>query len=108
MLINQLVNDGLNCVPVAQSNGAMNAPARELERVIAAGTLRHGANPILRWCAGNAIPHVDASGDIRPSKSRSIERIDLLVAALMAISRHLVAPSPTVRQRRGSAMAGHS
>jgi hypothetical protein len=49
MLINQLVNDGLNCVPVAQSNGAMNAPARELERVIAAGRLRHGANPI---CVG--------------------------------------------------------
>ena len=46
MLINQLVNDGLTCVPVAQSNGAMNAPARELERVLAAGTLRHGANPI--------------------------------------------------------------
>jgi phage terminase large subunit-like protein len=106
MLINQLVNDGLNCVPVAQSNGAMNAPARELERVIAAGMLRHGANPILRWCAGNAIAHVDASGDIRPSKSRSIERIDLLVAALMGISRHLVAPSLMVRQRRGWARVG--
>jgi phage terminase large subunit-like protein len=106
MLINQLVNDGLNCVPVGQSNGAMNAPARELERVIAAGMLRHGANPILRWCAGNAIAHVDASGDIRPSKSRSIERIDLLVAALMGISRHLVAPSLMVRQRRGWARVG--
>lgn len=92
MLVNQLMNDGINCVPVAQSNGAMNAPARELERVIADGALRHGGHPVLRWCAANAIAHVDATGDIRPSKSKSVERIDLLVAMLMGISRHLIGP----------------
>jgi phage terminase large subunit-like protein len=93
MLISRLVSDGLSCVPVAQSNSAMNASARDLERVLAENKLRHGGHPILRWCAGNAVPHVDASGDIRPSKSKSAERIDLLVATLMAISRHLVAPA---------------
>ena len=94
MLISRLVSDGLKCVPVAQSNSALNASARDLERVLAEGKLRHGGHPILRWCAGNAVPNVDATGDIRPSKSKSTERIDLLVATLMAISRHLVeAPS---------------
>lgn len=92
MLVSQLVNDGISCVPVAQSNGAMNGPARELERVIAERILRHGGNPILRWCAGNAIAHIDPAGDIRPSKAKSAERIDLLVAMLMAMSRHLIAP----------------
>jgi phage terminase large subunit-like protein len=90
MLITHLMQDGLTCVPVAQSCAAMNAPARELERVIANGTLRHGHNPILRWCAANAVAHVDPSGDVRPSKSKSIERIDLLVGMLMGISRHLI------------------
>lgn len=93
MLINRLVSDGIACVPVAQSNSAMNASARDLERVLAEGKLRHGGHPVLRWCAGNAISHVDPSGEIRPSKSKSVERIDLLVALLMALSRHLVAPS---------------
>lgn len=106
MLINRLVSDGMTCVPVAQSNSAMNAPARDLERVLAEGKLRHGGHPVLRWCASNAIPHVDASGDIRPSKSKSTERIDLLVATLMAISRHLIKPSPpSPRSRQGGTWA---
>lgn len=105
MLINRLVSDGLTCVPVAQSNGAMNIPARELERVLADRKLRHGGHPVLRWCACNAIPHVDASGDIRPSKSKSTERIDLLVAMLMAISRHLVAPAPSGSKCRAGTWA---
>lgn len=91
MLITQLISDGIPCVPVAQGNSAMNGPSRELERVIANGTLRHGGHPILRWCAGNAVAHADPYGDIRPSKNKSIERIDVLVAMLMGISRHLVA-----------------
>lgn len=91
MLINQLIDDGISCVPVAQTNSALNAPARELERVLAAGTLRHGRHPVLRWCAGNVVPHVDISGDLRPSKRHSVERIDLVTALLMGISRHLVA-----------------
>lgn len=91
MLITHLMSDGIPCVPVAQSNSAMNGPSRELERVLANGTLHHGGNPVLRWCAGNAVAHADPSGDIRPSKNKSIERIDVLVAMLMAISRHMVA-----------------
>lgn len=90
MLVNQLMSDGIACVPVAQTNSAMNAPARELERAIAAGSLRHGQHPILRWCAGNVVAHVDASGDIRPSKRKSVERIDLISSLLMGISRYLV------------------
>jgi phage terminase large subunit-like protein len=107
MLISRLVSDGLSCVPVAQSNSAMNASARDLERVLAENKLRHGGHPILRWCAGNAVPHVDVSGDIRPSKSKSIERIDLLVATLMAISRHLVAPASASTRSRRWARAEH-
>lgn len=106
MLVSHLISDGFNCVPVAQSNAAMNAPARELERILAEGRLRHGGNPMLRWCAGNAIAHVDPSGDIRPSKSKSTERIDLLVAMLMALSRHRVAPR--LRAARASEPAGPS
>ena len=104
MLVNQLINDGVNCVPVAQSNGAMNAPARELERVIADKHLRHGGHPVLRWCAANAIAHVDATGDIRPSKSKSAERIDLLVALLMGISRHLIGPRSRPARRQLSVL----
>ena len=65
---------------------------------------------LLRWCAGNC--HRGRRRCVRgypadwQGPAGSIERIDLLVAALMGISRHLVAPSPIARQRRGSAPVG--
>jgi phage terminase large subunit-like protein len=75
-------------------------PEPGAEIVIAAANAEH-ANVCFNIArAGNAIAHVDASGDIRPSKSRSIERIDLLVAALMGI------PAPRGTVSDGAAAPG--
>lgn len=87
MLINQLVDDGLNCVPVNQDAASLNDPSVELEKAVMHNKLRHDGNPVLRWCAENACLEVNADGNMKPSKRRSAERIDLIVAALMGISR---------------------
>lgn len=110
MLVNQLLADGINCVPVSQVSSAMTAPAREFERLIANGKLRHGDHPVLRWCAGNVIAEQNAAGEIRPSKQRSTERIDLISAALMGLSRHIYNPGPLrpPRTARRSASRGTS
>jgi phage terminase large subunit-like protein len=94
MLVNQLLDDGINCVPVSQGASSMTAPARELERVLAAGKLRHGNHPVLRWCAANVVVEQNAAGEIRPAKHRSTERIDLISATLIALSRHVYNPGP--------------
>jgi phage terminase large subunit-like protein len=90
MLMTELMADGFSCVPVPQTAGVMNAPVRALERLVMTGTLRHGGHPVLRWCAANTVVEMNASGDLKPTKSKSIERIDLVVALLIALSRHLV------------------
>lgn len=92
MLINQLQADGFKCVPVSQTASAMNAPAREFERAVASGKLRHGNHPVLRWCASNVVAEENAAGEIRPAKQRSTERIDLITATLIALSRHVYNP----------------
>ncbi len=51
------------------------------------GKLRHGGHPILAWMADHVEVEEDAYGNIRPSKRRSAERIDGIVALVMAVKR---------------------
>ncbi len=71
MLINQLVQEGVHCTPVNQDALTMSRPAKELERALSEGTLRHDGNPVLRWCASNVILARNAQGVAKPSKRKS-------------------------------------
>ena len=53
------------------------------------GELRHGGNPVLRWCVDNLVMVPDANENIRPVKDKSTDRIDLFVAMLIAWTRAL-------------------
>ena len=48
------------------------------------GKLRHGGHPLLNMAAANAVAVVDAAGSTKLDKSKATQRIDPLVAALMA------------------------
>ncbi len=86
----QLQGDGLEVVPFGQGYGSMAAPSKEFEKMVLAGQIRHGADPVLRWMASNVAIESDAAGNIKPSKRRSTERIDGIVATIMALGRALV------------------
>lgn len=47
-------------------------------------TLRHDGNPVLTWCAGNAVITSDPAGNRKVDKSKATGRIDGIVAAVMA------------------------
>ena len=46
--------------------------------------IRHGRHPLLTMAAANAIGVPDPAGNIKMDKSKSTQRIDPLVAAVMA------------------------
>jgi phage terminase large subunit-like protein len=83
----QLVGDGFEVVAFGQGYASMNWPTKKLEEVVLSGRLRHGGNPVLRWMAGNASIETDAADNWKPSKKKSIERIDGIVALIMALER---------------------
>lgn len=85
-LVTQLTEDGAECVPVGQGFASMSAPAKEFERLVVGKQLRHGGDPVLAWMAGNVVTEQDAAGNIKPSKRKSTERIDGIVALVMALS----------------------
>lgn len=78
---------GLTLVEFGQGFASMSPPMKELERLIRTHQLEHGNNPILTWMADNLVASEDPAGNIKPDKEKSRERIDGMVALIMALDR---------------------
>jgi phage terminase large subunit-like protein len=63
----------------------MSGAMKETERLILSRQLRHDGSPVPRWNVGNVDVAQDAAGNIKPDRARSREKIDGLVALIMAI-----------------------
>jgi phage terminase large subunit-like protein len=86
-LATELAGAGAPMVAFRQGFASMAAPTREFERLVLDRKLRHGGHPILRWHATNVSVAQDAAGNRKPDKGRSREKIDGIVAAVMALGR---------------------
>jgi len=89
-LTTDLQSDGAVCVPIRQGFASLSAPTKELETLVRSRRLRHGGHPVLTWCANNVVTEEDATGNLKPSKRKSTERIDGIVATITAMARAMV------------------
>lgn len=92
-LIQALLGDGINAVEHRQGFASMANPTKEFDRLIIDGKIQHGGHPVLAWMAGNVAVEIDAAENMKPSKKKSTERIDGIVAAVMAVGRAATAES---------------
>lgn len=100
----QLEADGFTMVAQNQSIKGLSPPAKELERLVLERRLAHGGDPVLQWMAGNVVVETDSSGNIKPSKRKSREKIDGIVALCLALDRATRHADPTggsVYEERG-------
>lgn len=74
-------------IEVRQTMANLSAATKAFERAILAQELRHDGHPILRWNVSNVSVIADANENLRPSKKVSSERIDGVVALIMALDR---------------------
>jgi phage terminase large subunit-like protein len=72
-------------VSFRQGPGNFSPVMKEFDRLLASGKFRHDKNPVLRWNAGNLAVHEDHNGNIKPSKEKSGDKIDGIVALFMAL-----------------------
>jgi phage terminase large subunit-like protein len=70
-----------------QGYRSMSAPSKLLEALVMSKKLHHNNNPVMRWMASNVSIESDAAGNIKPSKKKSTEKIDGIVALIMGIAR---------------------
>lgn len=81
------------CQGIAQTTTALNAPSKELERLLGLRRLRHGGHPVLRWMADNVEATRDGGGNIKPDRAKSKEKIDGIAALVDALAVSLAKPN---------------
>ncbi len=86
-LIQDLEDDGFTIVPIGMGFKDQSPPMKELYKLMLEGKINHGGNPVLRWMAGNVVAEVDAAENIKPSKKKSTEKIDGIVALILGLDR---------------------
>jgi phage terminase large subunit-like protein len=87
---------GFQMVEVRQGAKTFNEPAKDLLVHILNGKIRHGGNPVLRWNADNLVMRSDPNGNVAPDKEKATEKIDGVVALLMAWGRAMFDPKEEV------------
>jgi len=83
-------------VRVAQNMATMTGPSKLLERLVLKTEIDHGNHPVLRWMADNAATISDTNGNIKPAKNKSTQKIDGIVALIIALALTEVAPEGNV------------
>ena len=80
-----LQDEGLELSPFGQGYGSMSAPSKEFEKLALQGKIIHFNNPVLRWMLASTTISTDPAGNIKPDKRKSSQKIDGIVASIMAI-----------------------
>ena len=84
--------DGLPVEEVRQGIPTMGPASKEFERLILDRRLIHDGNPVLTWNAANLVWRTDPNGNYMPSKEKSREKIDGVVAVIDALVTYMRDP----------------
>lgn len=102
-LVQDLQDDGFTVVPFGQGYASMSPPTKELMNLVLSKKIRHGGHPVLRWNADNMVVTQDPAGNLKPDKAKATQKIDGMVALIMAIDRasRNAQPETSIYEERG-------
>lgn len=86
-MVQHLEGENFTVVPFGQGYQSMSPPTKAFYELLMKGDIIHGGHPVLKWMAGNVVVDTDPAGNIKPTKAKSAEKIDGIVAAIMALDR---------------------
>lgn len=90
-LAQRLQSQGANVIEYRNTVGTFSAPMKELDALVRSGRFHHDGDPVLAWMISNVVCHTDQKDNIYPRKERPENKIDGVVAAIMAIGRCMAA-----------------
>lgn len=73
----------------SQKAVAMNAPTKAFEKFIVDKNITHDGSPVTSWMLGNVSIFTDSSGNIKVDKGKSKDKVDGVVAMIMALGEYL-------------------
>ncbi len=102
----ELQAKGLTMVEVRPSVQNFSAPMKELDALMRGGRLHHDGNPVMRWMVSNTVGHFDAKDNIYPRKERPENKIDGVIASLMALGRAMLSKPVETQKVRVRFLSG--
>lgn len=88
-LAQRLQANGASVIEYRNTVANFSAPMKELAALVLTGKVRHDGCPVLTWMVSNVVCHTDAKENIYPRKERPENKIDGVVAAIMALGRDI-------------------
>lgn len=89
-LSTRMLEEGLPMIEVRPTVLNFSEPMKTVEALVLQKKLIHDNDPVLTWMASNVVAHLDAKDNIYPRKERPENKIDGIVALIMAISRAIL------------------
>ncbi|BBE50891.1 Terminase [Ferriphaselus amnicola] len=89
-LSTRMLEEGLPMIEVRPTVLNFSEPMKTVEALVLQKKLIHDNDPVLTWMASNVVAHLDAKDNIYPRKERPENKIDGIVALIMAISRSIL------------------
>ena len=86
-MVQNLESMGFTVVPFGQGFKDMSPPTKELMKLTLEKKIAHNGHPVLRWMADNIFIRTDPAGNIKADKEKSTEKIDGVIALIMALDR---------------------
>ena len=89
-LAQNMDNEGLKMVEMRKTVKNLSEPMKQTEALVLQKLIAHGDCPVLNWMVSNVVAREDAKENIYPNKERSENKIDGVVALIMAMARAIV------------------
>jgi phage terminase large subunit-like protein len=86
-LATRMLEEGMPMIEYRQTVQNMSEPMKTLEALTLEGRIRHNGDPVLTWMMSNVVAHLDAKDNIYPRKEFPENKIDAVVALIMALGR---------------------
>lgn len=87
-----LAAEGFAMVECRPTVLTFSEPMKLLEAAVTAGNFEYDGDPVYTWMMGNVVAKLDAKDNIYPNKDRPENKIDGVVATLMAMNRMVAQP----------------
>lgn len=101
--VNLAKNEAVPVQPFGQGFLSMSTPSKEWEKMLRNEEVNHGDHPVLAWMNKNVAIDTDPAENIKPNKDKSGDKIDGIVAVIMAIGGWLTwLADPKAHRPKGS------
>lgn len=87
MLVTELMAEGVPVVEIKPNVLNFSEPMKILDSIIRAGKIQHNGDPVMTWMISNTVAKADAKDNVYPRKERDENKIDGVVASIMALGR---------------------